>query len=120
MAKDVDYVKRAQNIYRDEHKGVRVFTQEDAWPIEIPPKWDVTRTVDLTGDVLPGLPKNLFGHDALPHRPSNHGPPKNQIRRHGSTVEVVATPIRGLMTGAPSETGSRRKGFRTQAKKTAH
>ncbi|GKB42193.1 hypothetical protein Tco_0887135, partial [Tanacetum coccineum] len=28
---DVDYLKRAQSIYRDEHRGV-AFSQEDAWP----------------------------------------------------------------------------------------
>nr|GEY72995.1 glutathione S-transferase T3-like [Tanacetum cinerariifolium] len=37
---EVDVLKRAQSIYRDEHKGV-AFCQEDAWDIlKFHPKWD--------------------------------------------------------------------------------
>nr|GEY37260.1 hypothetical protein [Tanacetum cinerariifolium] len=47
---DVDLMKRAQSIYRDEHKGVS-FSQEDAWAIlKFHPKWDAPEQVDLTGD----------------------------------------------------------------------
>ncbi|GJZ48135.1 hypothetical protein Tco_0601967 [Tanacetum coccineum] len=56
---DVDLMKRAQSIYRDEHKGVS-FTQEDAWAIlRFHPKWDAPEQVDLTGDV-PGLLKRIY------------------------------------------------------------
>ncbi|GJT03025.1 hypothetical protein Tco_0824194 [Tanacetum coccineum] len=49
---DVDYLKRAQSIYRDEHKGV-AFSQEDAWAVlRFHPKWDAPEQVDLTGDEL--------------------------------------------------------------------
>nr|GEV88506.1 glutathione S-transferase T3-like [Tanacetum cinerariifolium] len=49
---DVDLLKRAQSIYRDEHKGVS-FCQEDAWAIlKFHPKWDAPEQVDLTGDEL--------------------------------------------------------------------
>nr|GEZ64569.1 glutathione S-transferase T3-like [Tanacetum cinerariifolium] len=49
---DVDVLKRAQSIYRDEHKGV-AFCQEDAWAIlKFHPKWDAPEQVDLTGDEL--------------------------------------------------------------------
>nr|GEU59051.1 glutathione S-transferase T3-like [Tanacetum cinerariifolium] len=49
---DVDLMKRAQSIYRDEHKGVS-FCQEDAWAIlKYHPKWDTPEQVDLTGDEL--------------------------------------------------------------------
>nr|GEW66981.1 glutathione S-transferase T3-like [Tanacetum cinerariifolium] len=49
---DVDLIKRAQSIYRDEHKGV-LFSQEDAWAIlKFHPKWDAPEQVDLTGDEL--------------------------------------------------------------------
>ncbi|GJV04249.1 hypothetical protein Tco_1337818 [Tanacetum coccineum] len=48
---DVDYLKRAQSIYRDEHRGV-AFSQEDAWAVlRFHPKWDAPEQVDLTGDV---------------------------------------------------------------------
>nr|GEW70230.1 hypothetical protein [Tanacetum cinerariifolium] len=48
---DVDLMKRAQSIYRDEHKGVS-FSQEDALAIlKFHPKWDAPEQVDLTGDV---------------------------------------------------------------------
>nr|GFA39964.1 glutathione S-transferase T3-like [Tanacetum cinerariifolium] len=46
--KDVDVLKRARSIYRDEHKGV-AFCQEDAWTIlKFHPKWDASKQVDLT------------------------------------------------------------------------
>ncbi|GKD88107.1 hypothetical protein Tco_1363614, partial [Tanacetum coccineum] len=38
-------MKRAQSIYRDEHKGIS-FTQEDAWAIlKFHPKWDAPEQV---------------------------------------------------------------------------
>nr|GFA68833.1 hypothetical protein [Tanacetum cinerariifolium] len=47
---DVDVLKRAQSIYRDEYKGV-AFCQQDAWAIlKFHPKWDAPEQVDLTGD----------------------------------------------------------------------
>nr|GFA11603.1 hypothetical protein [Tanacetum cinerariifolium] len=59
-------MKRAQSIYRDEHKGVS-FSQEDAWAIlKFHPKWDAPEQVDLTGDVPGATQKDLFGHDARP------------------------------------------------------
>nr|GEY97544.1 glutathione S-transferase T3-like [Tanacetum cinerariifolium] len=61
---DVDVLKRAQSIYRDEHKGV-AFCQEDAWAIlKFHPKWDAPEQVDLTGDVPGATQEDLFGHDA--------------------------------------------------------
>ncbi|GJX88668.1 hypothetical protein Tco_0340682 [Tanacetum coccineum] len=61
---DVDYLKRAQSIYRDEHKGV-AFSQEDAWAVlRFHPKWDAPEQVDLTGDVPGATQEDLFGHDA--------------------------------------------------------
>nr|GFC51937.1 glutathione S-transferase T3-like [Tanacetum cinerariifolium] len=49
---DVDVLKRAQSIYRDEHKGV-TFCQQDAWAIlKFHLKWDAPEQVDLTGDEL--------------------------------------------------------------------
>nr|GEV11640.1 glutathione S-transferase T3-like [Tanacetum cinerariifolium] len=63
---DVDVLKRAQSIYRDEHKGV-AFCQEDAWAIlKFHPKWDAPKQVDLTGDVPGATQEDLFGHDARP------------------------------------------------------
>nr|GEU58862.1 transposon Ty3-I Gag-Pol polyprotein [Tanacetum cinerariifolium] len=63
---DVDLMKRAQSIYRDEHKGVS-FSQEDAWAIlKFHPKWDAPEQVDLTGDVPRATQEDLFGHDARP------------------------------------------------------
>ncbi|GJY05739.1 hypothetical protein Tco_0371679 [Tanacetum coccineum] len=61
---DVDLMKRAQSIYRDEHKGVS-FSQEDAWAIlKFHPKWDAPEQVDLTGDIPGAAQEDLFGHDA--------------------------------------------------------
>nr|GEY30268.1 glutathione S-transferase T3-like [Tanacetum cinerariifolium] len=54
---DVDLMKRAQSIYRDEHKRVS-FSQEDASAIlKFHPKWDAPEQVDLTGDVPLGYPR---------------------------------------------------------------
>ncbi|GJY52464.1 hypothetical protein Tco_0443311 [Tanacetum coccineum] len=70
---DVDFLKRAQSIYRDEHKGVS-FSQVDAWAIlRFHQKWDAPEQVDLTGDVPGASQEDLFGHDA---RPSPAGKPR--------------------------------------------
>nr|GEZ37613.1 endopeptidase, NLPC/P60 domain, LRAT-like domain protein [Tanacetum cinerariifolium] len=67
---EVDLMKRAQSIYRDEHKGVS-FSKEDAWAIlKLYPKWDASEQVDLTGDVSGATQEDLFGHDAQP-RPAD-------------------------------------------------
>nr|GFA88081.1 glutathione S-transferase T3-like [Tanacetum cinerariifolium] len=64
---EVDLMKRAQSIYRDEHKGVS-FSKEDAWAIlKFHLKWDAPEQVDLTGDVSGATQEDLFGHDAQPH-----------------------------------------------------
>nr|GEW52584.1 hypothetical protein [Tanacetum cinerariifolium] len=63
---DVDVLKRAQSIYRDEHEGV-AFCQEDAWAIlKFHLKCDAPEQVDLTGDVPGATQEDLFGHDAQP------------------------------------------------------
>nr|GEY61852.1 hypothetical protein [Tanacetum cinerariifolium] len=63
---DVDVLKRAQSIYRDEHKGV-AFCQEDAWAIlKFHPKWNAPEQVDKTGDVPGATQEDLFSHDARP------------------------------------------------------
>ncbi|GJY74781.1 hypothetical protein Tco_0479212, partial [Tanacetum coccineum] len=57
---DVDYLKRAQSIYRHEHRGV-AFSQEDAWAVlRFHPKWDAPEQVDLTGDVPGASQEDLF------------------------------------------------------------
>ncbi|GJU67079.1 hypothetical protein Tco_1253338 [Tanacetum coccineum] len=73
---DVDYLKRAQSIYRDEHRGV-AFSQEDAWAVlRFHPKWDAPEQVDLTGDVPGASQEDLFGHDARPRPPGKQRPAK--------------------------------------------
>ncbi|GJZ86034.1 hypothetical protein Tco_0657644 [Tanacetum coccineum] len=73
---DVDFLKQAQSIYRDEHKGVS-FSQEDAWAIlRFHPKWDATEQVDLTGNVPEASQEDLFGHDARPRPASKPLPAK--------------------------------------------
>ncbi|GJT39194.1 hypothetical protein Tco_0939059 [Tanacetum coccineum] len=73
---DVDYLKRAQSIYRDEHKGV-AFSQEDAWAVlRFHPKWDAPEQVDLTGDVPGASQEDLFGHDARPRPAGKPRPAK--------------------------------------------
>nr|GEY32619.1 hypothetical protein [Tanacetum cinerariifolium] len=63
---DVDLMKWAQSIYRDEHKGFS-FSQEDALAIlKFHLKWDAPEQVDLTGDVPGATQEDLFGHDARP------------------------------------------------------
>ncbi|GJY22832.1 hypothetical protein Tco_0396490 [Tanacetum coccineum] len=60
---DVDLMKQAQSIYRDEHKGVS-FTQEDAWAIL----------------KFPGATQeDLFGHDARP-RPADKPRPAKKSK----------------------------------------
>nr|GEV70741.1 gibberellin 2-beta-dioxygenase 8 [Tanacetum cinerariifolium] len=76
---NVDVLKRAQSIYRDEHKGV-AFCQEDAWAIlKFHPKWDAPEQVDLTGDVHGATQENLFGHDARP-RPTGKPRPAKKTK----------------------------------------
>ncbi|GJZ93641.1 hypothetical protein Tco_0665844 [Tanacetum coccineum] len=76
---DVDFLKRAQSIYRDEHKGVS-FSQEDAWAIlRFHPKWDAPEQVDLTGDVPGASQEDLFGHDARP-RPAGKPRPAKKTK----------------------------------------
>ncbi|GKA48663.1 hypothetical protein Tco_0741621 [Tanacetum coccineum] len=76
---DVDYLKRAQSIYRDEHKGV-AFSQEDAWAVlRFHPKWDAPEQVDLTGDVPGATQEDLFGHDARP-RPAGKPRPAKKTK----------------------------------------
>ncbi|GKB76893.1 hypothetical protein Tco_0943788 [Tanacetum coccineum] len=76
---DVDFLKRAQSIYRDEHKGVS-FSQKYAWAIlRFHPKWDAPEQVDLTGDVPGATQEDLFGHDARP-RPAGKPRPAKKTK----------------------------------------
>nr|GEU48982.1 glutathione S-transferase T3-like [Tanacetum cinerariifolium] len=89
---DVDVMKRAQSIYRDEHKGV-AFCQEDAWAIlKFHPRWDAPDQVDLTGDVPGATQEDLFGHDAGP-RPVGKPRPAKKTKSDatGSTGESSAS-----------------------------
>nr|GEV17610.1 glutathione S-transferase T3-like [Tanacetum cinerariifolium] len=70
---DVDLMKRAQSIYRDDHKGVS-FCQEGAWSIlKFHPKWDAPEQVDLIGDIPEATQEDLFGHEARPRLMSTGG-----------------------------------------------
>nr|GFB92447.1 hypothetical protein [Tanacetum cinerariifolium] len=72
-------MKRAQSIYRDEHKGV-LFCQEGTWAIlKLHPKWDAPEQVDLTGDVPGATQEDLFGHDARP-RSAGKPPPAKKTK----------------------------------------
>ncbi|GJU71701.1 hypothetical protein Tco_1263106 [Tanacetum coccineum] len=111
---DVDYLKRAQSIYRDEHRGV-AFSH---------PKWDAPEQVDLTGDVPGASQEDLFGHNARPtYRPGKTRPAKkaNPTQRR-APVEVARRAFRGLelMEQEFVRNGSRRKGFEAQAKKAKY
>nr|GEY89375.1 hypothetical protein [Tanacetum cinerariifolium] len=75
---DVVVLKRAQSIYRDEHKGV-AFCQQDAWAIlKFHPKWDAPEQIDLTGDVPGATQEDLFGHDRP--RPSGKQRPAKKTK----------------------------------------
>ncbi|GJT22878.1 hypothetical protein Tco_0892815 [Tanacetum coccineum] len=75
----VDFLKRAQSIYLDEHKGVS-FSQEDAWAIlRFHPKWDAPEQVDLTRDVPGASQEDLFDHDARP-RPAGKPRPAKKTK----------------------------------------
>nr|GEZ41485.1 hypothetical protein [Tanacetum cinerariifolium] len=81
---DVDVLKRAQSIYRDEHKGV-AFCQQDAWAIlKFHPKWDAPEQVDLTGDVPGATQEDLFGHNARP-RPAGKPRPAKKTKFDATT-----------------------------------
>ncbi|GKE10004.1 hypothetical protein Tco_1413555 [Tanacetum coccineum] len=75
---DVDYLKRAQSIYRDEHRGV-AFSQEDAWAVlRFHPKWDAPEQSCLRRRPRASQ-EDLFGHDARPRPPvQNNGPAKSK------------------------------------------
>nr|GEX51516.1 glutathione S-transferase T3-like [Tanacetum cinerariifolium] len=93
---DVDVLKWAQSIYRDEHKGV-AFCQEDAWAIlKFHLKWDALEQVDLTGDVPGATKEDLFGHDARPRPAGKHDPPrKPNLTPRRAPVEVARQPNSG-------------------------
>ncbi|GJW78975.1 hypothetical protein Tco_0140657 [Tanacetum coccineum] len=87
---EVDLMKRARGIYRDENKN-NAFNHEDAWSIlQKHAKWDAPdpAPVDLTEDedvpdehVSAVNTDELFGPDARPRPPSKQRPrKKNQIR----------------------------------------
>nr|GEV67661.1 hypothetical protein [Tanacetum cinerariifolium] len=81
---DVDLMRRAQSIYRDEHKGV-LFSQEDGWAIlKFHPKWDAPEQVDLTGGVPGATQEDLFGHDARP-RPADKPRPAKKTKSDATT-----------------------------------
>ncbi|GKB87074.1 hypothetical protein Tco_0959346 [Tanacetum coccineum] len=76
--------RKAQSIYRDEHKGVS-FSQEDAWALlRFHPKWDAPEQVDLTGDVPGASQEDLFGHDARP-RPAGKPRPAKKTKSDATT-----------------------------------
>ncbi|GKF03061.1 hypothetical protein Tco_0029984, partial [Tanacetum coccineum] len=84
---DVDYLKWAQSIYRDEHRGV-AFSQEDAWAVlRFHPKWDAPEQVDLTGDVPGASQEDLFGHDARP-RPAKKSKSDAMASTGGSSAST--------------------------------
>nr|GEW84025.1 glutathione S-transferase T3-like [Tanacetum cinerariifolium] len=102
---DVDVLKRAQSIYRDEHKGV-TFCQQDAWAIlKFHPKWDAPEQVDLTGDVPGATQEDLFGHDARPRPAGKPRPAKkpNPTPRQ-APVEVTRQPNSGRTGGSNAST----------------
>nr|GEY93194.1 glutathione S-transferase T3-like [Tanacetum cinerariifolium] len=81
---DVDLMKRAQSIYRDEHKGVS-FSQKDALAIlKFHPKWNAPEQVDLTGDVPGATQEDLFHHDARP-RPTDKPRPAKKTKSDATT-----------------------------------
>nr|GEY07650.1 endopeptidase, NLPC/P60 domain, LRAT-like domain protein [Tanacetum cinerariifolium] len=90
---EVDLLKRARGIYRDENKN-NTFNHEDAWAIlRKHSKWEAPdpAPVDLTeGESVPDehvpAPVNtdeLFGPDARPRPPGKQRPGKKQIRYIG-------------------------------------
>ncbi|GJS00346.1 hypothetical protein Tco_0316854 [Tanacetum coccineum] len=77
---EVDLMKRARGIYRDENKN-NAFNHEDAWEIlRKHAKWDAPdpAPVDLTEDehVPPVNTQELFGPDARPRPPGKEHPGK--------------------------------------------
>nr|GEX75614.1 hypothetical protein [Tanacetum cinerariifolium] len=86
---DVDVLKRAQSIYRDEHKGV-AFCQ-DAWAIlKFHPKWDAPEQVDLIGDVPGATQEDLFDHDAQP-RPAGKPRPAKKTKSDATASTVASS-----------------------------
>ncbi|PWA68621.1 endopeptidase, NLPC/P60 domain, LRAT-like domain protein [Artemisia annua] len=75
---EVDDMRNARQMYRDEHKGV-AFSQEDAWYIlKKCLKWDAPTPIDLTGDVPGQTNQELFGDDARPRPPGKQRSSKKQ------------------------------------------
>ncbi|GJY53947.1 hypothetical protein Tco_0445611 [Tanacetum coccineum] len=77
---EVDLIKRARAIYRDENKNTS-FTQDDAWEVlRAHSKWDAPppAPVDLTEDEhIPAVHSDeLFGPDARPRPPGKQRPGK--------------------------------------------
>lgn len=63
---EVDILKRANQLYRDEHNNVP-FANDLAWSVLLKhKKWNAPEAVDLTGDVPSQTNDALFGHDEEP------------------------------------------------------
>ncbi|GKA88953.1 hypothetical protein Tco_0810765 [Tanacetum coccineum] len=96
---EVDLMKRARGIYRDENKN-NAFNHEDAWAIlQKHSKWDAPdlAPVDLTeGENVPDedVPavntEELFGSDARPRPPGKQRPGKKPNPIHRRAPGVVA------------------------------
>ncbi|GKA92850.1 hypothetical protein Tco_0814775 [Tanacetum coccineum] len=78
---DVDYLKRAQSIYRDEHRGV-AFSQEILWPYEIPPEMGLTEQLTYREELPRGYQEDLFVTEPTTSASCKHGPAKkSKVRR---------------------------------------
>nr|GEX26020.1 hypothetical protein [Tanacetum cinerariifolium] len=92
---EVDIMKRARTIYREENKNTQ-FSEEDAWEIlRHHLKWDAPVPVDLTEDehILAVNTDELFGPDARPR------PPELRLKREAAEAafEVAKEKDRMMM-----------------------
>ena len=60
----MDVLKRAKQMYRDEHKTEPFNNEEARKVLRAHKKWDAPDPIDLTGDVPSQTNEALFGHDA--------------------------------------------------------
>lgn len=62
----MDIIRRAREIYRDEHRDA-TFNNEEAWEVlRAHKKWDAPEAIDLTSDVPSQINEALFSADDQP------------------------------------------------------
>jgi hypothetical protein len=88
---EMDIMKRAREMYRDEHK-IAPFNSKEAWEVlRGHQKWNAPDPLDLTGDVPSQTNEALFGHDEQPRPMGKKRASKKAISESTTSTEGAST-----------------------------